>query len=101
MSLPPSLPQSRPHGGQTARASHFEQEIAERAQRATASVERATAEGEDYLAEVHLAELESLLRLASEHDVELPAAREFLHRHTRVIDLTGVEDRAGAPACGA
>ena len=100
MSLPPSLPQSRSHSVQT-RSSAFEQEIAERAQRATASVERATADGEDYLAEVHLAELESLVRLASEHDVELTAARDFLRQHSRVIDLTAVEDRAGAPVCGA
>lgn len=95
------MPLTPPVPSGPAAPSQFQQEIEQRAQRARASVERAAAEGEDYLAEVHLAELESLLRLASEHDVELPAAREFLQRHTRVIDLTGVEERAGAPACGA
>ena len=81
--------------------SQFQHEIEGRADRVLSSIEAARAEGEDYLAEVHLAELESVVRLATEHDVELPAAREFLQRHTRVIDLTGVEERAGAPACGA
>ncbi|PPK98379.1 hypothetical protein CLV92_10174 [Kineococcus xinjiangensis] len=98
MSLPQTTPV--PEAAATARPSHFQQEIEDRAQRARASIERATAEGEDYLAEVHLAELESLVRLASENDVDLPAARDYL-RAQRVIDLTALEERAAAPSCGA
>ena len=94
------MPLTPPVPSGPAAPSQFQQEIEQRAQRARASVERAAAEGEDYLAEVHLAELESLVRLASEHDVDLPAARDYLRDHApRTLDLTALEERAGA--CGA
>ncbi|WP_345712309.1 hypothetical protein, partial [Kineococcus glutinatus] len=77
---------------ETGRPSQFRREIEGRVDSTRAAVDRATAEGEDYLAEVHLAELESLLRIAAEHDVELPAARDYLHsRSPRVLDLTAVD----------
>ncbi len=48
--------------------SEFQHEIAIRLESASQSLEQAQAEGDDYLAQVRLGEIESLQRLAQEHD---------------------------------
>jgi len=47
--------------------SEFQQEIQARMESATVSLAEARLEGDDYLAQVRLGEIESLERLASEH----------------------------------
>ncbi len=47
--------------------SEFHQEIQIRLESATASLQEAEREGDDYLAQVRLGEIESLTRLAEEH----------------------------------
>jgi hypothetical protein len=47
--------------------SEFHQEIQARILSATASLDEARSEGDDYLAQIRLGELESLERLAAEH----------------------------------
>jgi hypothetical protein len=49
--------------------SEFQQEIQVRMELASASLAEAQQEGDDYLAQVRLGELESLQRLAAEHTV--------------------------------
>ncbi len=48
--------------------SEFQNEISIRLESASQSLEQAQAEGDDYLAQVRLGEIESLQRLAQEHD---------------------------------
>jgi len=48
--------------------SEFQNEIIIRLESASQSLEQAQAEGDDYLAQVRLGEIESLQRLAQEHD---------------------------------
>ena len=50
--------------------SEFEQEIATRMDTARRSLDEARSEGDDYLIQVRLGEIESLERLAAEHDDE-------------------------------
>jgi hypothetical protein len=47
--------------------SEFQQEIQARLESATQSLAQARLEGDDYLAQIRLGELESLERLAAEH----------------------------------
>lgn len=49
----------------------FRNEIMHRIAHVRAQLDAARAAGEDYLVEVHLGELESLARLAAEHDVHV------------------------------
>jgi len=49
--------------------SEFQQEIEARMESATASLAEARLEGDDYLTQIRLGELESLQRLAAEHQV--------------------------------
>lgn len=53
--------------------SEFVQEIRDRIESARASLAEAQREGDDYLTQVCLGELESLERLAGEHDLESAA----------------------------
>lgn len=48
--------------------SEFQQEIQIRLESATQSLAEAEREGDDYLAQIRLGEIESLRRLADEHD---------------------------------
>jgi hypothetical protein len=48
--------------------SEFQQEIESRLETATRSLAEAERDGDDYLAQVRLGEIESLRRLAQEHD---------------------------------
>jgi len=70
----------------------FVAQLSERVQRARSTIETASADGEDDLVEAHLSELESLLRLAEAHDVQLPDTAAYLaqRREPATIDLTGV-----------
>jgi hypothetical protein len=61
--------------------SEFATELAGRAQEAIASLQEAEAAGDDYLVEVRVGELQSLSRLADDHEVELPQVGEALARH--------------------
>jgi len=49
--------------------SEFQQEIQARMQSATVSLAEARLDGDEYLAQVRLGEIESLERLAAEHQV--------------------------------
>jgi hypothetical protein len=49
----------------------FRSEIIQRIGRVRAELDAARAAGEEYLVEVHLGELESLARLAAEHDIHI------------------------------
>lgn len=80
--------------------SEFGTEIAARVARTTRSLVVARAEQDDYLVSVLYGELESLARLAAEHDIEVPGLRESLDRHGESAevelpdeagDLTGVD----------
>lgn len=68
----------------------FVAQLSERVQRTRSTIETASADGEDDLAEAHLSELESLLHLAEAHDVQLPDTAAYLaqRRAPATIDLT-------------
>ncbi|WP_369052356.1 hypothetical protein [Kineococcus terrestris] len=67
----------------------FVAELTERVRRTRTTIEAAAAAGEDDLVEAHLAELESLVRLAAAHDVALPDVLAYLDGHRAPVDLTG------------
>ncbi len=48
--------------------SEFQQEIRNRLESATRSLHEAQRDGDDYLAQIRLGEIDSLTRLAQEHD---------------------------------
>lgn len=54
--------------------SEFQQEIQTRLESATRSLAEAEIEGDDYLAQIRLGEIESLRRLADEHDADAVVA---------------------------
>ena len=55
----------------------FHTEITERATRARQSLRTAQEAGDDYLASVREAELESLARLAADHGLRIPQLSDF------------------------
>jgi hypothetical protein len=55
----------------------FHTEITQRATRAVQSLRTAQESGDDYLASVREAELESLARLAHEHGLSIPALTNY------------------------
>ncbi len=55
----------------------FHTEIRERAAETLKSLREARASGDDYLVEVREGELESLARLATEHDLTVPELRDY------------------------
>ena len=55
----------------------FHTEITQRAARAVQSLRKAQESGDDYLATVREAELESLARLAAEHGLRIPALSNY------------------------
>lgn len=65
----------------------FVSEVSERVVEARRSLAEADATGDDYLAGVRLGELESLARLAAEHDVEVPGLSEDVARRLDVDEL--------------
>ena len=58
--------------------SEFHSEISNRIDRVRGDLARGAADGDDYLVEVSLGELESLARLAVEHDVRVDGLDEAL-----------------------
>lgn len=56
----------------------FRSEISSRVARLKGELARGAADGDDYLVEVSLGELESLARIAVEHDVRLDGVDEAL-----------------------
>ena len=54
--------------------SEFSQSIETRMETARRSLDEARTDGDDYLIQIRLGEIESLERLASEHDVETLAS---------------------------
>ena len=68
--------------------SQFASEMVDRVTEARVSLDEAHAEGDDYLVHVRIGELESLARVAADHDFEVPGLQETLDRHTGPIDLT-------------
>lgn len=54
---------------------------------AVTSLKDADAEGDDYLAEVRVGELEELHRLAVTHNIELPGLADTIQAHTGAIPV--------------
>lgn len=67
--------------------SEFASEVTERIEQTRQSLAEAEADGDDYLVGVRVGELESLTRLAVDHDVEVPGAAEDLARHTGELQI--------------
>lgn len=67
--------------------SDFGSEIAARVARTIDSLQAAEAADDDYLSTVLLGELESLARVAGEHDVDIPGLRELLERHGHPVEV--------------
>ncbi|MCI2240397.1 hypothetical protein MO973_45370 [Paenibacillus sp. TRM 82003] len=98
-----------PHGD-TARTAPpaFVAELSERVQQTRATIDSATAAGEEELAAAHLGELEGLVDLAAAHDVALPDTVAYLaaqqtEQHVELpaepqpsVDLTLPAQRAAA-----
>lgn len=61
--------------------------LKDRVVEATTSLNSATQEGDDYLAEVRVGELEELLRLADEHEIEVPGLSATVEAHTGTIPV--------------
>lgn len=79
--------------------SEFAIEVSERVQRARASLAEAEATGDDYLVRVRVGELESLARIAADHDVTVPGLEEQVARHgdPEEVALPDVQPRDPAP----
>ena len=58
--------------------SEFRSEISSRIDRVKGNLAKGAADGDDYLVEVSLGELESLARIAVEHDVPVDGVEEVL-----------------------
>jgi hypothetical protein len=69
--------------------SAFSDEVHERVRSARRSLHQARDEGDEYLVGVRVGELESLLRIAGEHGIELPDAAQDVAAHDtpQVIEL--------------
>ncbi len=61
--------------------SEFRSEISSRVRQVQAELEHAAAEGDDHLVQVSLGQLESLARIAAEHEVPLDGVDEALSRY--------------------
>lgn len=72
--------------------SEFAIEMAGRVARTTESLGAARAADDDYLVAVLYGELESLARVADEHDIVVPGLAESLSRDGSVVDVDGVDD---------
>lgn len=67
--------------------SEFANEITDRVARASSSLQDARVNGDDYLVEVRVGELEELARVAADHDVEVPGLQETLQASTGPVDI--------------
>ena len=79
--------------------SEFAIEVSERVHQARASLAEAEATGDDYLVRVRVGELESLARIAADHDVAVPGLEEQVARHgdAEEVALPDVQPRDPAP----
>jgi hypothetical protein len=84
----------------------FDATISSRILEARTALDEALVDGDDYLADIRLGELESLARVAAEHGVQVEGVAETLARHglstpaagvTRVVDVRPAET-SEAPA---
>ena len=67
--------------------SEFASEISERVAQARASLAEAEATGDDYLVRIRVGELESLARLAADHDLTVPGLEDQVARHGDATDV--------------
>lgn len=75
----------------------FDATISTRILAATRALDEARSTGDDYLADIHLGELESLARVAADHGLVLDGVAETLAAYgittpaagVQVVDLTG------------
>lgn len=74
--------------------SEFMNEIVGRVGRTTQSLQAAVAAEDDYLVSVLYGELESLERVAAEHEVEIPGLKESLDRHGQAVEIILPRDEA-------
>lgn len=68
----------------------FHQEISNRVADVERQLDEAKRSGDDYLVEIRLGELESLLRLAADHGVALDGAERVFARYGRVSPNLGM-----------
>jgi hypothetical protein len=73
--------------------SDFRREISNRIAQTRGELSHAEASGDDYLVEIRLGELESLARIAAEHDVPVHGVREALASY-------GLPAPGGSPTSG-
>jgi putative N-acetylmannosamine-6-phosphate epimerase len=80
----------------------FDATISQRIQDARKALDEARGDGDDYLADIRLGELESLARVAAEHGILVEGVAETLAGYglstpaagvTRVVDVRAVEAR--------
>jgi hypothetical protein len=77
--------------------SAFSDEVQQRVSSARRSLHQARAEGDEYLVGVRVGELESLLRMAGEHGIELPeVAREVAAHDAPVVVELPEQEQATA-----
>ncbi|MFZ5870391.1 MAG: hypothetical protein ACOYXW_07695 [Actinomycetota bacterium] len=67
--------------------SEFASEVNERVEQARQSLAEAEAAGDDYLVGVRVGELESLARIAADHDVEVPGLADDVARHSDTDEI--------------
>jgi len=60
----------------------FRAEVRERVLRAVTSLDEARDNGDDHMVEVRTGELESLARLATEHELHVPGLDPFMDKQT-------------------
>jgi hypothetical protein len=70
--------------------SEFRSEISNRIAQARGDLSRAAASGDDYLVEVSLGQLESLARIAVEHDLPIDGVEEDLATYGLPTPAAGV-----------
>ncbi len=77
----------------------FHSEFSSQLDRVKGDLARGEADGDDYLVEVSLGELESLARIAVEHDVPVDGVEEALAPYR--LRTTGADLPRALPAAGA
>jgi hypothetical protein len=78
--------------------SEFASEMTDRVHAASTSLADAEAEGDDYLVDVRIGELESLARSAADHGVDVPGLAETLAAHAGPEDVELPEEAEQAHA---
>jgi hypothetical protein len=68
----------------------FDATISNRIREARTALDEACAEGDDYLADIRLGELESLVRVAADHGITVEGVEETLARYGLATPAAGV-----------